>query len=316
LPRASQGYYIKQSAFETFRAIGMQTTSAMNRKSSLAIVISVSFFLGYANRLNASLNLVGSGNVVGLNLVANGSFEIGSPSPGTANNAFWANPSSSPYSPIPGWSATGPSDNYAVWGSDEVIGPFHLRNSDIIPHGQSAAYFGNGEFRSVDLQPTFNPDYTVTFSGTPTFGGFNYTGPVILSQAVPTQLNPAPLYGLSFWVSGEGAQTSPATTPGIFGLRVLNTEAGDPFHYLVVPPGASSSFGQSHVFHFEFSPLNSSQPVTLEFYNFGHTGYNSPATEIVLDDVRVVTIPEPSALALLALGTVLSLRREFRAQKV
>src|SRR5881628_914375 len=97
--------------------------------------VSVCILLTAAGWAHAGLNLVGSGNVVGLNLVVNGSFEIGSPAPGTANNAFWANPSSTPYSPIPGWTGTGPSDNYALWGSDEVIGPFHLRGSDVIPNG-------------------------------------------------------------------------------------------------------------------------------------------------------------------------------------
>ncbi len=275
------------------------------------VAVSISVWLTHLDRANASLTLVGSGNVLGLNLVVNGSFEIGSPGTGIANNAYWANPSSSPYSPISGWTATGPADNYALWGSDEISGPFHLRHSDILPDGVTAAYFGNGEARSVDLPPTFNPDYTVSFSGTPTFGGFNYTGPVILSQAVPTQINAAPLYGLSFWVSGEDANTSPATTPGIFGLRVLNTETGDPFHYLVVPPGASSAFGKSHVFRFDFSPLNPSQPVTLEFYNFGHTGYGFPATEIVLDDVRVTTVPEPASISLLGVGILLCLRRKM-----
>lgn len=283
----------------------------MHSRVSFLVVVSISVWFSHSDRANASLTLVGSGNVPGANLVANGSFEIGSPGTGIANNAYWANPSSSPYSPIPAWTATGPADNYALWGSDEISGPFHLRNSDTIPDGVTAAYFGNGEARSVDLPPTFNPDYTVSFSGTPTFGGFNYTGPVILSQAVPTHLNVAPLYGLSFWVSGEDANTSPASTPGIFGLRVLNTEAGDPFHYLVVPPGASSSFGKSHVFQFNFSPLNPSQPVTLEFYNFGHTGYGFPATEIVLDNVRVTTVPEPASLSFLGAGILLCLRRRM-----
>ena len=282
----------------------------MRPTASALLAVSAIIVLTPTYQANASLTLVGSGNVLGPNLVVNGSFETGSPASGSANNAFWANPSSTPYSPIPGWIGTGPTDNYAVWGSDETSGPFHLRGSDIIPAGVTAAYFGNGLFRSVDLPPTFNPDYTVSFSGTPTFGGMNYTGPVTLSQTVPTQLNPAPLYGLSFWVSGEDANTSPATTPGIFGLRVLNTESGDPFHYLVVPPGASSSFGVSHIFRFEFSPLNSSQPVTLEFYNFGHTGYSFAQTEIVLDDVRLATIPEPASLNLLALGIFLWLRRK------
>src|SRR5580765_4581403 len=283
------------------------------RRAFLFSAASLCTLLGSAGSALASLTLVGSGNIGGVNLVVNGSFENGSPALGTANNAYWANPSSSPYSPIPGWTASGPSDNYALWGSDEVNGPFHLRASDVIPDGNIAAYFGNGEFRSVDLQPTFNPDYTVTFSGTPTFGGQNYTGPVILSQVIPTQNNQAALYGLSFWVSGESASISTATTPGIFGLRVLNTEIGDPFHYLVVPPGANSAFGESHVFQFNFAPLNTSQPVTLEFYNFGHTGYQFPATEIVLDDVRVAAVPEPATGCLCLFG--ISAALWFRSRK-
>src|SRR5438046_2685755 len=105
----------------------------MNFKSVSFLAVSVCVFLIAADRAEASLNLVGSGSVTGPNLVVNGSFEAGSPGTGTANNAYWANPSYLPYSPIPGWTASGPADNYALWGSDEVIGPFHLRSSDIIP---------------------------------------------------------------------------------------------------------------------------------------------------------------------------------------
>ena len=175
------------------------------------------------------------------------------------------------------------------------MGPYHLRGSDVLPDGQIGVYFGNGETVSVSPAPIFNPDFTVTFSSPPTFGGPSYSGPVSLSQSVPTQLNPAPSYELSFWVSGENADNGSNPTPGIFGLRVGNTVPGDPITYLSVPPGPAATIGKSHVYRFGFTPINTAQPVTVEFLNFGHAGNPFPATEIVLDDVRVTPsdVPPP-----------------------
>src|SRR6185369_13472612 len=106
----------------------------------------------------ASLNLVGSGNAPGVNLVANGSFEIGSPGPGLANQVYWATGTPlTPFLSIPSWTGTGQANNYALWGSDELTGPFHLRSSDILPDGEVGVYFGNGEQVGVTPAPTFNP---------------------------------------------------------------------------------------------------------------------------------------------------------------
>jgi len=278
-------------------------------------LIAVLFLLNTVSPLKASLTLVGAGNYAGVNLVNNGSFEIGHPGPGNANYQMWAVGSAgTPFLSIPGWNGTGQPSTYAVWGSDQTSGPFHTEASDVLPDGQIGVYFGNGGFlpgqqNTVNLAPTFNPDFTVSFSGSPTFNVF-YGGPAVLAQTIPTQLNPAPLYGLSFWASGEGAQFNTSDIRGIFALRVSNTLPGDPLLYLWVPPGGGP-IGASHVYQFEFTPLNPLQPVTVEFINYGHLDLSAYGgafftTELVLDDVRVVGLPEPSPFALLAAGTIMA----------
>ncbi len=61
----------------------------------------------------ASLNLIGSGNATGLNLVANGSFETGSPGPGPANERYWATGTPlTPFLIIPSWTGTGQANRF------------------------------------------------------------------------------------------------------------------------------------------------------------------------------------------------------------
>jgi len=59
------------------------------------------------------------------------------------------------------------------------------------------------------------------------------------------------------------------------------------------------------------TPLNPSLPIDVEFYNWGHVDlsmFGGPATtELVLDDVIVNAIPEPSTWALFATATVVGL---------
>ena len=261
----------------------------------------------------AGLNLIGSGNWTGPNLIVNGSFELGHPGPGLANNQFWATGTGgTPYLPIPGWNGSGPADNYAVWGSDQSTPAFRLRNSDVLPDGQIGVYFGNGEFRTVSEVPVFNPDFSVTFPNPPVFGGPFYSGPTVLAQTIPTTAYPGATFGLSFWVSGEDAAGSPSPYSGIFGLRLTNVLPGDPVLYFSVPPGINSAIGSSHVYQFSFTPLNNTQPVTVEFINHGHLswpGLFSGTTELVLDDVRAVVVPEPASMVLLLPGVLLLIRR-------
>ena len=238
------------------------------------------------------------------NLVANGSFEIGGPG---SSNRFWATgPSSSPFAVPPGWSSSGPSQNYAVWGNQ---GTLRLRDSDVYPDGENGLYFGN-LFTSVSQVPTFLPDGRVTFPTTPVFTP-DYGAPVVLSQTVNTHLTPAPSYQLTFWVSGEDASLAVNWQEGIMGFRMTNVLSGSPMQFLSIPSDLSAQ--PSRVYKYDFVPLNPLLPVTIEFYNWGHVtsvaGNGVPfTTELVLDDVIINPVPEPATLAALGLGA-LALRR-------
>jgi hypothetical protein len=140
--------------------------------------------------------------------------------------------------------------------------------------------------------------------------------PVRLWQTVPTHLTPAPSYVFSFWVSGEwSGQTLGGIPDGIFGLKVTNVLPGDPMQFLAVP-GASilSTLGMSHRFDYSLVPLNPLAPITIEFVNWGHFDLSpwggSPfTTELVLDDVIINAVPEPTSLALLCLGGLVLVRK-------
>jgi hypothetical protein len=145
--------------------------------------------------------------------------------------------------------------------------------------------------------------------------GSTFPVPCTLSQTVNTHLTPAPSYILSLWVSGEGANNpgAPIGTEGIFGLRVTNTQAGDPIRYFAVPSG-SSLYGNQLRLEFSFVPINPLAPVTVELINWGHFNLSpfggGGTTELVLDDVIVnAVIPAPGAASLSALAGVLALRR-------
>lgn len=276
----------------------------------------------------AALTLVPNANCshVG-NLVTNGSFEDitggGPPGSSPANWRLWATGttlSSPPFAVPIGWTSSGNANTYAVWGND---GPLTLRTSDQIPDGELAMYFGNGGMATVDLAPTFNPDGTVTFSGSPTITQpVTFSTPVTLSQTIPTSTSIAPSYGLSFWISGEGANLASDPTGnslGIFGFRMTNVLPGDPIHYLAVPSASNNFMGKSKRYDFLFTPLNASQDVSIEFINYGHfdlTLHNrGGTTELVLDDVMINMVPEPSTAMLLLAGAwaVTRRRRSFRA---
>src|SRR5687768_9329794 len=101
------------------------------------------------------------------NLVANGSYETGSPGTGPSNQRYWATGTSlTPFGLPPGWSSSGAPGTYASWGSDG--GPPRLRGSDLLPDGQVAMYFGNGAGATTNMPPNFHSDGRVTFAGTPT----------------------------------------------------------------------------------------------------------------------------------------------------
>jgi hypothetical protein len=244
--------------------------------------------------------------VGGTNLVSNGSFEIGAPvTPG--NKYYWATGTTLnnfPFAVPSGWQSSGASQSYASWGNDNAP---HIQFSDTLPDGNNAVYFGNAE-TTVSQPPNYNPDGTVSFPAPPTFSP-QYGAPVQLWQTVPTNTSPAPSYRLSFWASGEAALFGAFPQPSIFGLRVTNTLPGDPIQYLTSPNG-TGGFPASIRFDYDFVPLNTSLPVTIEFTNWGHLGPNS--TELALDDVSVrAIVPEPgmSWMVLAVTGRILCGRR-------
>ncbi len=280
-------------------------------------VVAASGVLALASIAGAQLTLLPSGPQIGThvgNLVTNGSFELPGGGPGPAQ-PFWATgTANTPLAVPPGWTSSGPSTNYAVWGRD-AGSPFRLRNSGVLPDGGNALYFGNGQGAVTSLQPTFNPSGEVTFAGTPVILPPlpTFPTPVVLTQTVPTNATPAPSYILSFWVSGEGAGSGgPGIPDGIFGLRVSNTVAGNPYRYFAVP-GGGAAYGAGLRLEFSFTPINPSLPVTLEFTNWGHFNLNpygmGTTTELVLDDVIVNPVPAPASGLVLAAGLIVARRR-------
>jgi hypothetical protein len=269
----------------------------------------------------ASLTLSSSlGTTHAGNLVANGSFETGAPPDGSANQLFWATGTSlTPFGLPPGWTSSGATSSYASWGNDATL-PQSLNGGAAIPDGNAAVYFGNGAPVFTSQPPTFNADGTVGFPSPPVMTTFFAPVPVILSQSINTPANPAASYKFSFWVSGEGAVNGQQFAErGIFGLQVTNVLAGDPIQYLTVPNGINNTFGTSHLYEYTFTPLNTSQPVVINFINWGHFdlspfGGANFTTELMLDDVIINAVPEPSALVLAALagGCVFLVRRRRR----
>jgi hypothetical protein len=242
------------------------------------------------------------------NLVVNGSFETGAPPSGIANKLYWATGTSlTPFGVPPGWSSSGATTSYAAWGNDGTF-PQSIQGSDALPDGSAGMYFGNGAPVLVDQPPTFHANGTVTFPAPPNITTFFATAPVVLTQSINTPATPAPSYNLSFWVSGEGAVTGQQLAErGIFGLQVTNVLAGDPIQWLTVPNGVNNSVGVSHLYEYAFTPLNPLLPVDISFINWGHFDLSpfggSPfTTELVLDDVIINAVPEPTTAVLLGLG--------------
>jgi hypothetical protein len=272
----------------------------------MRLFISTGIVLAMAQSSFAALTQLPAGPTVGThagNLVTGGSFEAGPP------NAlvYWATGTNgTPFAVPPGWTSSGVLFNYAQWGHTSTS-PLNIVNSAVIPDGVKALYFGNGQGASVNMPPNFTPSGEVTFAGTPTVST-SIGAPVILSQTVNTHLSPAPSYILSFWVSGENSFFG-GPADGMFGLRVTNTQAGDPMRYFAVPAGGSSVYGDSMRYEFSFTPINPLVPVTIEFYNWGHFAFNGGTTELVLDDVIVNTVPEPTFAGMIGAVGMMVMRR-------
>ena len=274
----------------------------------------LAFMLAAAGSAHASLTLLAGpqqGTHVG-NLVTNGSFEVGAP-PANGPILFWATGTTNlPFAVPGGWSSSGAPQTYARW-EGQGFGPYTTAGSDNLPDGHAGLYFGNLT-TGIDKPPTWNPNGTVSFPGNPTFTP-TYGQPCTLTQTVPTHLNPAPSYLLSFWVSGEDAAGAD-WIDGVFGLKVTNVLPSDPIKYLTTP-GGQSAIGASIRFEYSFVPLNPLLPVTIEFINWGHvnsypTVPNTFTSELVLDDVIVNMVPAPGSIALCGAGCLIARRRRRR----
>jgi hypothetical protein len=271
---------------------------SLSRQNAAVIVTVIVLWMTVGGMAQAALTLTGPLNLShGGNLVQNGSFED-HPNGGTSFYYWATGTTSTPFAQPANWVTNGGGLNYAEWGNTAVLGTA----SAPLPDGTSGLYFGNGLMAAISSTPTFNADGSVVFSSSPTITP-KYSPPVTLSQTL-TGLNTGTTYGLRFWASGEDATTNVFTHDGFFGLDVT----GYSTVYLAAPSGLSA-LGQSHIYNFTFTPVSSN--TTITFTNWGHPNGSMPgwtlpgiATELVLDDVIVNVIPEPSSLSLLGLGAL------------
>jgi hypothetical protein len=233
----------------------------------------------------------------GANLIQNGSFED-HPTGGTSAFFWGTGTGATPYATPGFWNANGSLSNYAEWDNTAVF-----NGSAPLPDGTAGLYFGNSIMSSISQTPTFNADGSLTFTSPPTIvPALGYSPPVTMSQTL-TGLSLSTTYGLSFWTSGEDAMTGQGFThDGIFGLKVT----GYNVQYLAAPSGLST-LGTSHVYNFTFTPISAN--TTITFINWGHSDSATVgwtlggfSTELVLDDVIVNPLPEPSSVVLGALG--------------
>ena len=223
------------------------------------------------------------------NLLTNGSFESGHPSPGvdvgwTPGTMHVGGYPATEVASIPGWTSTYDDGAYGSWGAVSVAGAGPA-------HGANQVYFGNW-FTDISETPIINPSGEITFAGTPIFTNDSGLGPMTLSQDV-TGLAIGQTYLLDFYVTGE-ENTSGFTNLGLFGLGI-----GSELRYLAIPT-AANPFGASQRYQVEFTA--DAPTLDIAFTNWGHLP--SQGAEVVLDDVILNVVPEPGTAFLLGVGLI------------
>lgn len=223
------------------------------------------------------------------NLLTNGSFELGHPSPGvdvgwTPGTTHVGGYPASEVASIAGWTSTYDDGAYGSWGAVSAAGAGP-------GHGVNQVYFGNW-FTDVSEAPIIDPSGEITFASTPIFTNDSGLGPITLSQSV-TGLAIGQTYLLDFYVTGE-ENTTGFTNLGLFGLGI-----GSEQRYLAIPT-AANPFGASQRYQVTFSADAST--LDIAFTNWGHLP--SQGAEVVLDDVILNVIPEPGTALLLGAGLI------------
>lgn len=221
------------------------------------------------------------------NLLTNGSFETGHPSPGT--DVGWTPGTThvggypaAEVASIPGWTSTYDDGAYGSWGAFAPAGAPPA-------HGANQVYFGNW-FTDVSEAPIVAPTGEITFAAPPVFTNDAGLGPLTLSQTV-TGLAIGQTYLLDFFVTGED-NLSGFTQLGLFGLTI-----GSELRYLAVPT-AGNPFGASQRYQVTFAADATS--LDIAFSNWGHLP--GQGAEVVLDDVVLNLVPEPGTALLLGGG--------------
>ena len=147
----------------------------------IQLAFALALAVGIAATSGAIVSVAGNDTLVGnrpANLITNGSFEADD---GVATNgSYWATGTTlSPAMSLTGWSASGQSNSYAIWGSDGANG-IRIQLSDVLPHGSNGVYFGGGIMASVTPLPTEAVNGQVTFVSTPVITPKPTDGPVTL----------------------------------------------------------------------------------------------------------------------------------------
>src|ERR1043166_8439548 len=108
----------------------------------------------------------------------------------------------------------------------------------------------------------------------------------------------SPSMSLSGWTASGPGGSSQFPVDGFFGLNIT----GESVLYLAAPSGNGPT-GPSQRYQVYFTPTAST--LTFRWINWGHYfDPNGLSNELVLDDVILNEIPEPTTLALLALGAL------------
>jgi hypothetical protein len=217
------------------------------------------------------------------NLVRNGGFENTDCTPNWLGGSYC--PNSDLYNcDIDNWLCTdGGAQSYPIIFDSTLA---------LIPEGQYAAYFGNGNaFTCSDNWGDFScetfHECTVTGfqPGYPkSLPGYGEQTGVSLEQTV-SGLTVGHTYVLEFWAGGEPLQ---GLLPG---EGIFAVDIGFGKIYLTCKPTDKDHFPLGTVYLIEFNASSTSH--TIKFTNWGHIC--GDCTELVVDDVKLYTVEELSA---------------------